>query len=86
MHGDETRLKQVLINLVRNAYKFTTSGKVDVRLAYDVERSVLQGQVKDTGSGIEKQDLAKLFSRFGKLSRTADVNHEGLGLGLTIVK
>ena len=52
LHGDETRLKQVLINLVRNAYKFTAKGKVDVNLAYDFERGLLMGQVIDTGSGI----------------------------------
>ena len=52
LHGDETRLKQVLINLVRNAYKFTAKGKVEVKLAYDFERGLLMGQVCDTGSGI----------------------------------
>ena len=86
LHGDETRLKQVLINLVKNAFKFTDTGKVEVKLSYNHRRGVLAGQVKDTGKGIAKEDLAKLFSRFGKLQRTADVNHEGIGLGLTIVK
>ena len=42
--------------------------------------------VKDNGTGIAKEDLSKLFTRFGKLHRTAEMNHEGLGLGLTIVK
>ena len=40
----------------------------------------------DTGTGIAQEDLGKLFSKFGKLHRTADLNHEGIGLGLTIVK
>ena len=40
----------------------------------------------DTGAGIDKKDFPILFSRFGKLHRTADLNHEGIGLGLTIVK
>ena len=43
-------------------------------------------KVKDTGVGIDREDLGKLFTRFGKLQRTADINHEGVGLGLTIVK
>ncbi len=42
--------------------------------------------MSDTGKGIAKEDIAKMFSRFGKLQRTADLNHEGIGLGLTIVK
>ena len=42
--------------------------------------------VEDTGVGIEADDISKLFSKFGKLHRTADINSEGLGLGLTIVK
>ena len=43
-------------------------------------------RVKDTGSGIAKEDLPKLFTRFGKLHRTAKMNSEGIGLGLTIVQ
>ena len=55
-------------------------------MSYDMARGVLVGHVKDTGRGIHKDDIAKLFSRFGKLHRTADVNNEGIGLGLTIIK
>ena len=86
LHGDETRLKQVLLNLVKNSFKFTDTGRVEVELSYDSYRGTLIGQVRDTGKGIAQEDKDKLFSRFGKLSRTADVNHEGIGLGLTIVK
>ena len=43
-------------------------------------------QIKDTGAGIDPEDIPKLFNRFGKLHRTAEMNHEGIGLGLTIVK
>ena len=42
--------------------------------------------VEDTGAGILAEDFPKLFTRFGKLQRTAEMNHEGIGLGLTIVK
>ena len=42
--------------------------------------------VSDTGSGIASEDFTKLFSRFGKLHRTAEMNNEGIGMGLTIVK
>ena len=84
--GDETRLKQVLINLVKNALKFTPSGLIAVELSYDANTKLLNGSVRDTGKGIHPDELPKLFSRFGKLSRTAEMNHEGIGLGLTIVK
>jgi signal transduction histidine kinase len=43
-------------------------------------------EISDTGAGIAKEDIGKLFTRFGKLQRTAEINSEGLGLGLTIVK
>ena len=86
LHGDEARLKHVLLNLVKNAYKFTTDGVVDVRLSYDVQGGLLHGLVRDTGSGIHKRDIPKLFSRFGKLQRTAEVNHEGIGMGLSVIK
>ena len=67
LHGDETRLKQVLLNLVKNSFKFTDTGGVEVYLSYDHERSTLIGQVRDTGRGIAAEDIVKLFSRFGKL-------------------
>ena len=57
-----------------------------MELSYDNEEGILYGSVLDSGSGIEQTDLPKLFSRFGKLQRTAEINHEGIGLGLTIVK
>ena len=67
LHGDETRLKQVLLNLVKNSFKFTDTGGVEVYLSYDYARDTLIGQVRDTGRGIAAEDIVKLFSRFGKL-------------------
>ena len=86
VHGDKRRLMQVLLNLIKNALKFTRAGSINVALAYDIDNQMLVGHVRDTGVGIAKRDQAKLFSRFGKLLRTAEMNHEGIGLGLTIVK
>lgn len=86
LKGDERRLKQVLLNLVKNALKFTTNGSISVALAYNSESKMLIGHVHDTGIGITQQEMSKLFSRFGKLHRSAEMNHEGIGLGLTIVK
>ena len=53
---------------------------------YEKQTSLLWTMVSDTGIGISKFDLTKLFSKFGKLQRTADMNSEGIGLGLLICK
>ena len=85
--GDERRIKQILMNLIRNAIKFTHEGFIKVAVNYT---RGLQGKltisVTDSGHGIAKEDMPLLFSRFGKLQRTAEVNHDGIGLGLNIIK
>ena len=58
---------QVLINLVKNAKKFTDEGGIEIKVSYSIQNSCLVIHVKDTGVGIAKQDLPKLFNRFGKL-------------------
>ena len=76
-----------MINLVKNAVKFTPrDGSITIKASYNWRHDCLVIHVKDTGAGIAQQDLPKLFSKFGKLHRTAEMNHEGIGLGLTIVK
>ena len=82
--GDERRLKQVIINLVRNAIKFTSTGSIKLEAHY--KDGMLHAKVTDTGVGIEDEEIKLLFNRFGKLQRTARMNSEGLGLGLTIVQ
>lgn len=84
--GDKRRLKQVLINLVKNAIKFTSRGSITIKSCYNAEIESLVVHVQDTGVGIAPEDAPTLFSQFGKLTRTAEMNHEGIGLGLTIVK
>ena len=86
LYGDERRLKQVLINLIKNAKKFTTEGVIEIRTCYNKDKQCLVVHVNDTGAGIAAEDLPKLFTRFGKLHRTAKMNSEGIGLGLTIVQ
>ena len=70
--GDVRRFKQVLINLVKNALKFTSSGTVEIMASYLVSQSsndenLLVVHVKDTGRGILLEDIPKLFTKFGKL-------------------
>ena len=84
--GDGRRLKQVLLNLVKNALKFTTRGKIEIKVWYNSKLGSLIVHVEDSGVGIEPEDLSKLFHQFGRLHRTTHMNDDGIGLGLTIVK
>lgn len=72
LFGDMLRLKQVLINLVKNALKFTIRGLVKIVLAYDEVDKNLLVLVVDNGKGISPQMIPGLFTQFGKLKRTAD--------------
>ena len=75
-----------MINLVKNAIKFTNQGQIQIKACYRYDLKSLVVHIADTGAGIAEEDLARLFSRFGKLQRTAALNSDGIGLGLTIVK
>ena len=75
-----------MINLVKNAQKFTTTGKITIKACYNEEVESLVVHIEDTGAGIAKEDIPKLFTRFGKLHRTAELNSAGIGLGLMIIK
>ena len=66
--------------------KFTFSGEVEVEITYEELTQVLTGAVRDTGVGIKKEDISKLFKFFGKMTSTKDINRGGMGLGLTISK
>ena len=74
----------MLINLTKNALKFTRKGRITLYIAYDYSQEQLQVHVEDTGKGIAKDELNKLFTLFGKLERTEELNPDGLGMGLTI--
>ena len=87
--GDSVRLSQILTNLINNAVKFTEKGFVEVRVKIASEspkRIVLQFDVEDTGIGIKKEDMTKLFKLFGFLESTKELNTKGIGLGLHITK
>ena len=61
-----------MINLLKNAIKFTTNGFIKIKVAYNYDIKVIVVHIKDTGAGIVKEDFSKLFSLFGKLTRTAE--------------
>jgi len=81
---DETRLRQILINLVGNALKFTFKGGVTIKVRLE-ESLKLKFSVEDTGIGIKEEDQPKLFKLFGRLEhQDKKINTHGVGLGLTI--
>ena len=85
--GDCNRLKQVIINLANNAVKFTRQGQVVLSLGFQkIEKDLikLNFAVEDTGIGIKKEDLPKIFKSFQQLDSKRNRNIEGTGLGLTI--
>lgn len=84
--GDKSYVKSILNNLVSNAVKYTKQGVVDVKISCINEGDIsnLIVSVADTGSGIKKEDISKLFTRFERLDRNTTV--EGTGLGLAITK
>jgi PAS domain S-box-containing protein len=89
IHGDPTRFRQVLINLVGNAIKFTASGSVRVSGSHHTQPDScvkLLFEVRDTGIGISPFARAKLFNRFGQVDGTTTRRFGGTGLGLAICK
>ena len=79
--ADENRIKQVITNLVDNAIKFTDKGTISVTLDISPRHDYVVVKVKDTGSGIDKEILPRLFTKFATKSET-----DGTGLGLFIAK
>lgn len=75
-----------MINLVKNALCATRAGYVLLMTHYEPATEMLTVEVSDTGAGIAREEFPKLFTRFGKLHRTAHMNSNGIGLGLTLVK
>ncbi|MGZ4097914.1 MAG: ATP-binding protein, partial [Bacteroidia bacterium] len=87
--GDPVRLHQIILNLVSNAVKFTSKGKitVSVKLLEDSEeKSTIEFAVSDTGIGIEENKIKKIFETFQQASSTTSRLYGGTGLGLAIVK
>ena len=83
--GDETRLEQIVTNLVGNATKFTPpGGEISVTVAREESQGVLE--VRDTGVGIAAETLATIFDLFAQGERTLDRAQGGLGIGLTLVR
>lgn len=88
LYGDEVRLRQIIINLLGNAVKYTKEGTIGLKISWQREQETawIKIDVEDTGIGIRKEDLEKLFESFQRVDLKANYNIEGTGLGLTICK
>lgn len=85
--GDNIRIKQILLNLVNNAAKFTREGRVAVRMVHEQKARkevLLYIAVEDTGIGMKQADLEKIFHSFQQVDSKRNRNIEGTGLGLAI--
>ncbi|NOU18960.1 MAG: response regulator [Bacteroidales bacterium] len=87
--GDPVRLHQIILNLVSNAVKFTTKGKITVSvhlLKEDKKKATIEFAVKDTGIGIAENKIGNIFENFQQASSNTSRLYGGTGLGLAIVK
>lgn len=87
LYGDDMRIKQIVTNLLTNAVKYTPKGSVKLRIAYERQNSdalLMKISVQDTGIGIRKEDMGKLFESFQRLDEEKNRNIEGTGLGMNI--
>ncbi len=84
--GDPTRLRQILLNLLTNAIKFTERGSVSIAASYDLSAKRLRVAVSDTGIGIPSGTLPLLFERFSQADASITRRYGGTGLGLAISK
>lgn len=84
--GDEARLRQVMLNLVGNAVKFTSEGKVTVSAVWNSHTQTMLFQVVDTGIGIQADVLSRIFESFSQADTSITRRFGGTGLGLSISK
>ncbi len=89
LYGDEVRVRQIINNLLSNAVKYTNEGKVELNVDYEGKSDALVTLVitiRDTGIGIKKEDIGKLFESFTRVDEKKNRNIEGTGLGLNLTK
>lgn len=81
--NDSDRLRQILVNILANAIKFTSIGKVEISV-WEVSQERIAIAIKDTGIGIAQSDLKDIFNEFRQANQTITREHGGTGLGLAI--
>ena len=88
LYGDKTRVKQIILNLLTNSVKYTKEGFIEFKVNSVIKGNVcrLIVSVEDSGIGIKKENIEKLFTKFERLDEHDNVTIEGTGLGLAITK
>ena len=88
LYGDDIRLRQILVNLLTNAVKYTPEGSVTMIVKSEVigDKVLLHFKVIDTGIGIKEEDLDKLFAKFERIEESRNRHIEGTGLGMNITQ
>ena len=88
IYGDHTRVKQVILNILTNAVKYTREGFVEFRVSSIIKDDIcrLIISVEDSGIGIKEENIDKLFSKFERLDLDKNITIEGTGLGMAITK
>ncbi|MBQ4284184.1 MAG: response regulator [Lachnospira sp.] len=86
--GDDKRIRQVLLNLLTNAVKYTNKGSVTLKVSYRMQENnaIIRYSVKDTGIGIRKEDIGKIYGAFERFDIARNRNVEGTGLGMNIAQ
>lgn len=86
MYSDNMRIRQILLNLLSNAAKFTEEGTISLSITKDVENNEMEFEVQDTGIGVSDDYMGDLFKKFTQEDTTATRKYGGTGLGLSISK
>jgi signal transduction histidine kinase len=86
VRSDRQKVKQILLNLLSNALKFTPAGSVTVSAAYDARSNQMVMAVRDTGVGIAEEDQGRVFEDFRQLDSSPARGYGGTGLGLSICR
>jgi len=88
LYGDKSKIKEIIINLLTNSIKFTEQGKIsfEVKCINNKEKCNLIISVSDTGCGIRKEMMDKLYEKFTRDEEVMNSTIEGVGLGLAITK
>lgn len=88
LYGDDKRIREIITNILNNAVKYTEKGYVNLKIGGTIEGNIvtLNISVEDSGQGISKEDIDKIFNEFSQANVKINKNIEGTGLGLAITK